>query len=360
MVAEAVRMTRGCPFSLAAALALAAAGACQSCNAAPEGRSAAGPASHPGPAAVPPAPRPTGPVGLTGVVRVVIDLPGVTGLSDLATDDTGRAWALAEHTRVLVRMEADGSAPRAIPLEGVPAGLDTEGLAWIEGDRLALATESDSPGRVSDLVLFARVVAGGERIAVERSLPLDYGLWHLRANANQGIEGLCHAGPALVAAVESVVERGGERFAPVAVLDLASRGWTPYLVRLTTATGKISALACQIRGGVIDVLAVERHFDVARLIRFELLARRQVAGAPTWPAEVAPVLAAELTPLLERQENFEGLLWDGDRAIALVVDNDWVGVSGPNLFVRARLSGPAPEPPEPPRPVASPRGRSGR
>jgi hypothetical protein len=316
--------------------------ACQRVVAAPEprGEPASPPARH-----TAPAPRPAQPLRIVQTARVIIEAGGLTGLSDLTTDGAGRLWAIAEHTRALVRMKADGSAPVVVALVGVPDGLDVEGLAWLEGDRLVMATESDDPRRDSDLLLFARVKGPG-RVEVESTVALDYRLWPIAPRGNQGIEGLCRAGRALVAAVETVLGTGDRRLAPIATYDLDRGRWAPYLVRLTTSTGKLSALSCRARAGAIDVVAIERHFEVARLIRFEVPApAAREAAKPAAPAEIAPVLVADLAPLLVRQENFEGLVWDGDRAIALVVDNDWAGVNGPNLLVRARLSGPAPSPP---------------
>jgi hypothetical protein len=293
-----------------------------------------------------PSPAPVQPPRLVEPVRVVIDAGRVTGLSDLAVDSAGQLWAIAERTRVLVRMQADGSEPTAIPIDGVSDEVDVEGLAWLDGERVALATEADDPARTSDVILLGRL--RGDRVAVEGNLRLDYGLWPLQPRGNQGIEGLCRSGRALVASVETVIEDGARRLAPVATYDLDRARWAPYLVRLATSTGKISGMSCRPRGGRIDVMAIERHFQVARLIRFEVPAPAPGQDAPV---EIEPILVADLAPLLQRVENFEGVVWDGDREIALVVDNDWATVTGPNLLVRARLSGPAPSPPpvgEPP------------
>jgi hypothetical protein len=312
------------------------------------------------------------PARLSPAVRITIDVRDLSGLSDLTADRSGALWAVAERTRALVRIPPDGREPRVVPVQGVPDLLDVEGLAWLDGDRLMLATESDDPRRTSDLLLFARLVGGtppdpprddarglpagppkGPRIVVERTLALDYGRWPIRPHGNQGIEGLCRAGRALVAAVESVSGHDAHRFAPVAVHDLERGGWTPYQVHLTTRTGKLSAVSCHMRGETIDVMAVERHFEVARLIRFELPGPGRSPSAPVTkpagperppPVAIEPVLVADLAPLLLHQENFEGLVWDGERAIALVVDNDWATVTGPNLLVRTQLSGPVPLP----------------
>ncbi len=336
-----------------AAAFLAALAACP--GGAPEGPVAAS-IDAPVPDARPEA-RPHAPASLVSATRTVIAAPNLTGLSDLTVDDDGMLWAVAERTRALVRMKPDGSDLRLVPLVGVSVRLDVEGLAWLGDGRFALGTESDDPRRTSDLLLFARLVEGGTRARIERSIAIDYGRWPLRPKGNQGLEGVCRAGSALVVAVESVSGSDDRRFAPVAVRQLSAGPWTPYLVRLTTRTGKLSALSCRIasgRGEAIDVLAVERHFGVARLIRFELPPAGAAPTAPVTtpagpeqppPARIVPVLVADLAELLQHQENFEGLVWDGERDIALIVDNDWARVTGPNLLVRARLSGPVPEPP---------------
>jgi hypothetical protein len=305
-----------------ALLLVLAAGAC--------GREAAEPAR---PAAVVPA-------TVTDVRRQELSVAGVTGLSDLARDPDGRTWAVAERVRVALRVDRPGAAPVAVPLVGVPEDLDVEGMAFIDREEVALATESDKGARKSDALLLARLGPAGIQVVGRRDL--DYSIFPLDPIANQGLEGLCHAGPYLVAAVETVIANPEERFAPIAVLELASDRWTPLLVRLTTRTGKLSALSCLVRRDrALDVLAIERHFEVARLIRFRIPAplpdRRP-------PPVLEPVLVAELGPAMIHQENFEGLLWDGGRNISLVVDNDWTHVTGPNLLLTARLYGAIPAP----------------
>ena len=277
------------------------------------------------------------PATVTDVRRQELAVEGVRGLSDLALDPDGRTWAVAERVRLAVRIDRPGAPPVAVALVGVPDELDVEGMAWIDRERLALATEADRGARSSDAILFARLGAGG--IEVEERRELDYSIWPLDPLGNQGLEGLCRAGTALVAGVETVIANRDDRFAPIAVYDLTTARWTPLLLRLTTRTGKLSALACRARPDrSIDVLAIERHFEVARLIRFRI-----PPGGHDRPLE--PVVVADLAAAMIHQENFEGLLWNGARAFSLVVDNDWTHISGPNLLVTARLHGPIPEPP---------------
>lgn len=278
------------------------------------------------------------PAVITDVRRYQLAAPDVRGLSDLALDADRRVWAVAERVRVALRVDRPGVAPVAVPLRGVPEDLDVEGMAWIDRDRVALATEADRGARSSDALLIARLGAGGLEVVERRDL--DYSIWPIDALGNQGMEGLCRAGSRLVVSIETVIANPEERFAPIAVHDLATGGWTPLLLRLTTRTGKISALACAVREGrSIDVLAIERHFEVARLIRFRI----PEGARPGRP--LVPVMVADLDAAMIHQENFEGLLWDGARALSLVVDNDWTHVSGPNLLVTAHLAGALPAPP---------------
>jgi hypothetical protein len=279
------------------------------------------------------------PATVTDVHRQELNVDGVTGLSDLARDPDGRTWAIAERKRVALRVDRPGAAPVAVPIVGVPDELDTEGMAWIDRERVALATESDHGKRTSDAIFIARLGPGGIEVVERRDL--DYSLWPLDPIGNQGLEGVCGAGGFLIAAVETVIANPEERFAPIAVHELATGRWTPLLVRLTTRTGKISALACVQRPDrSIDVLAIERHFEVARLIRFRVPAELDSGK----PRTLVPVVVAELAPAMFHSENFEGLLWDGDGAISLVVDNDWTTVTGPNLLLTAKLTGRLPEP----------------
>jgi hypothetical protein len=268
--------------------------------------------------------------------RVTLDLPGVQGLSALARDQHGNLWAIAERVRVAVRLAPDGTTS-LVPIAGVPAELDIEGAIWLADGRIALATESNQ-ARQTDSLFFARLVDG--TIQAEEERRLEYRLWGMEPAANQGIEGLCRVGGTLVMAGESVLVRGDERLAPVALHDLASGIFTPLLVRLTTRTGKISALDCLERaGGIIDVLAIERHFEVARLIRFAI-----PPGADGGAEPLEPVVVAELAPLLTRGENYEGLVWDGGARFQMVVDNDWMQVTGPNEIVMGQLEGTIPAP----------------
>ncbi len=249
----------------------------------------------------------------------------VDGLSGLTVDGDGELIAIAERGTVLVRIV--GATARTIRLEGVPDGVDTESIAWLGGDRFAVGTESMDESRRADLVLV--VERHGDRARVVDRLELPYDLMGIDAEENRGIEGLCFVpdedGGVMVAAMENVVERGGRRFTPLGV----RRGgrWRRVLARLGSETGKLSALDCRRDGEALDVLAIERHYGVMRVVRFSL---RDA------DAEVTPRVVYDLAGQLEGDPNLEGLARQGD-ALVLVVDNHHGRRTGPNETLRLPL-----------------------
>ena len=68
--------------------------------------------------------------------EIVIDTP--PGLSGLALDDHDILWAVPERDRKLVEITlspTNGVTIALHPIDGVPDGVDTEGLAWLGGKR---------------------------------------------------------------------------------------------------------------------------------------------------------------------------------------------------------------------------------
>lgn len=260
------------------------------------------------PAAAPPRAR--------AVERIPLDLEGVGGLSGLAFDPAGGLWAVPERDRRLVRIE--GRRTRTIPLEGVPEGTDTESLAWLGPGRIALGTETQEEGRSADRILIAEV---GDTARVVDAIELPYALLGIPAETNRGIEGLCVAGGSLVAALETVDDSGGVRRAVIASRPTSGGDWVVRRVRLTSETGKLSGLECRARSGAIQVLAVERHYEVMRIVTFTL-GRDEVARV--W---------MDLAGALHDDPNLEGIT-ARDGEVLLVTDNDAGGRSGPSELIR--------------------------
>lgn len=255
--------------------------------------------------------------------RVILRAGDVTGLSALAIHPDGTLWTAPERDRVLLEV-GDGGAVQRWPLAGIPRGLDLESAAWIDSERLALGTESSllpsgTPREGGDPIFVVRRTA--DRFEVSATIVVDYALWDMQVNSNEGIEGMCTAGGALYLGIETVADRSGSRRAPLARLDPDTGTFTPYLLALTSTTGSLSALACRERDGVIEAIAVERHFGVSRLLSFTLPAEGGV---------IEPVVLYDLADFIaQTRVNIEGIELDGDD-ILLVVDNHYKAVTGPN------------------------------
>ncbi|MBK7536552.1 MAG: hypothetical protein IPI49_14510 [Myxococcales bacterium] len=101
-----------------------------------------------------------------------------------------------------------------------------------------------------------------------------------------------------------------------------------YKVWLTSEVGKLSGLDCRVAAdGTATVLAIERHFEVTKVLRFSL-------GAE---ADVTPQVALDLGPVLRAGLNLEGIAWSaaGPNAgqVVAAVDNQWRTITGPSEFL---------------------------
>ncbi len=251
------------------------------------------------------------------------------GLSGLAAAPDGSLWAVAERDRVLVRLavSSQGVAASTVPLLGVGAGVDTEALAALDDGTLLLGTETMQPWRASDHLLAVQLRDEHAAVTSERAMP--YAPWNARGQPNRGIEGLCAAGGLVLAGAEVVIDDGG-RWAPVGRLELASGHWTAFRLRLVSKPGKLSSLACRRCGDVLEALAIERDYGVARL-HFFTVPVTEPGG------DVAAHWVADLGAALPDVPNLEGVEWLADGTVAVVVDNDTGGARGPNELVRLQL-----------------------
>ncbi len=252
------------------------------------------------------------------------DNPSLLGISGADRRHDGRLWFAPERTGQLVSADWRGSdgigPPTALPIEGMPHGLDLEALAFLGPNELLLGTEGRGE-RDEDLLLRARVEPA--KVVVTGTLAFPYRLFRVRALDNRGVEGLCAAGDRVIAASETVVEREGERFAPVLVFGPDSGVVVPIEVKLTSKKGKISALACRAGPSGVEVHAIERHYGVMRLVRFVVPVGRA-------PASLAAELVVDIAQKLEdTPPNLEGLVWVGENALLAVSDNHYGRKTGP-------------------------------
>jgi hypothetical protein len=242
-----------------------------------------------------------------------IDAPH--GISDLTLDDRGVMWAIAERDRQIIELEL-GKPPIRHPLDGVLPGTDTEGLAWLGGGRFAIGTEGALEATAG--VMFAEL--RGERIAVTRTRMLSNAELGVAVIANHGIEAVCGRGDEIIAACETVGKLpDGTRWAPL--VRLRGDQMTVTRLRLTTDRGKISGLHCTFADdGTAQVVAIERHFGVSRILRFAI-ARDDV--------EITPAVEIDLQPILRDALNLEGIVRLPDGRLVTVNDNQGKTAQGP-------------------------------
>jgi len=164
----------------------------------------------------------------------------------------------------------------------------------------------------------------GAALAVTRTIELPEQSVGIRLEKNHGAEGVCGAGETIIAAIEGVGEVAGRRWAPVVRIADGAIART-HRVWLTTATGKLSGLDCTIApDGTVTAWAIERHFEVTRLLRFTL--PPVGAGAD----EITPTIALDLGAVLNGRLNLEGIARLPDGRIVAVVDNQWKTITGPS------------------------------
>lgn len=256
--------------------------------------------------------------GGTAAEPIARDLPTEPGLSGLAVAEDGALWTVAERSPTAYRIVLDGDEVRSVtpvPITGIPRDLDLEAIE-IAGDVVWLGTEGN--GTTSAQVWTADLA--GDALTV-RGEPVAVAPATHVIDANHGVEGVCGDVAAGVVALETAIDEGGRRLGQV---DLRRGGAvTPQRVVLTSKTGKISGIDCELFPDRVEVLAIERHFEVTRIIRFTLRGEAEPVAA-----EVVRDLAA-----IARGRNFEGLARLLDGRIALVVDNQWKTIQGPSQLV---------------------------
>ena len=261
--------------------------------------------------------------------EVDVDLP--PGSSDLALDDRGHLWSIAERDRVISEIELTDNpiATRVThhPVDGVPDGVDTEAIAWLGGGKFAIGTEGQQEATAA--VMFGELGTDG-RIAIHPALSFTNDQLGVVMTKNHGVESLCGRGDDLLVGIESwgTLPDGG-RWSPLirlhggAVTEIAK-------LRLTSDRGKLSALYCTFApDGTADVIGIERHYGVSRILAFS-----DALGAK----EITPKIAMDLwTVVRDRYHeklNLEGIVTLADGRWVMVNDNQGAQVDGPTkLFV---------------------------
>ena len=253
----------------------------------------------------------------------IVELKDVPpGMSDLTVDEKGTIWAIPERQRVVIEL---ATPPVKHPLEGFDKGLDTEAIAWLGGGKLAIGLEATG----SPLAAVAWAELQGDRVVMTNKRVLTTEELGVAPTTNHGIEAVCGQRDEVLAATETVGKLpDGTRWSALARL----RGDTLEVakLRLTSTKGKISALSCTVaEDGTADVIAIERHFGVARILKFT---------AKRGDTEITPELVHDLAPILRDSLNLEGIARLPDGRMVVINDNQGASVKGPTdlLYFRAR------------------------
>jgi hypothetical protein len=269
-----------------------------------------------------------GPPALT---QKAVETGEYKGLSDLTVDSSGHFWSAPERQRAILRLDLAGPHPRVdaapIPLDGVPLGTDTESVVWLSDNHFAMGTETQQDKRESDDILLVTVADG--RAKVTQKIPMPYRLWDVRANTNEGLEGICAAKGQLLATSESVaLTHDNKRYAPLGRYDMANQTWTPFKLLLTSRIGRISALGCRAdkNAQVIEVVALERYIGVSHVLRFRI----PISGDGT---TIVPDVLVDLGKAMDSVPNIEGVAWSPQGDLDIISDNDYGVITGPTQLI---------------------------
>ncbi len=255
------------------------------------------------------------------VAALFIEVPIDTapGLSGLAVDDEGALWTAAERAEKAYRITLDDKLVPKLetwPIEGIPEATDIESVAWLGRGRFGFGTEGRQDGVAMILIAEQR----GAKLVVIETIQLPETKLGVHLARNHGAEGICGIGQTIVAGIEEVGIDHGKRWAPIVRLD---RGEITRVHKLwlTSDTGKISGLDCQLGAdGSIHAIAIERHFEVTRLLTFAL---------PAGDGDITPSVALDLGPVLHGTLNLEGIVWT-PRGVIAVIDNQYKTITGPS------------------------------
>lgn len=264
-----------------------------------------------------------------GVHRIPLATGDAHGLSGLALTADGALWTIAERSAAAFRIDLDLSQTpptvRAIqrwPVTGLPSGEELESLASLADGSLLVGTE----GPHARLVRAYHLKPAGDHLEVTGA-PIELGADQLGVDAggNHGVEGACAVEGITVLGIEATGKDADGRWAPIVAITDGGSGPAPPIVRhlrLTSDTGKISALDCWREGDQVKVIALERHFAVTRILGFVL------GGDP-----LVPKLLQDLQPVLRGSLNLEGLVRLPDGHLIAVVDNQYGRLQGPDELI---------------------------
>lgn len=261
----------------------------------------------------------------TAALFTEITVETANGLSGLAADDQGRLWTVAERDAKAYRITLDATSKPSIEtfaITGVPGDTDLEGIEELGGGRIAFGTE----GRVDGIATVLLGEISGSSIAIRSTITFTEQQIGIPMKRNHGAEGVCGVNNTVIAAIEGAGEEGGKRWAPVMRIE-PGQITRRYRVWLTSNTGKLSALDCTLAAdGTATVWAIERHFEVTKILAFTLPPMGQGSD------DITPRVALDIGDAIASKRNLEGIAQLPDGRIVTVADNQWKTIEGPNTL----------------------------
>jgi hypothetical protein len=268
---------------------------------------------------------------------IEVPLATAPGLSGLATDESGALWTVAERARTAYRITLDAALHPTVdpyPIEGGHNGYDLEAIAVLGGGAFAFGTENQRSGVATIQLAMQR----GHTLAITNTITITDQDVGVPLDANHGAEGVCGVGSTVIAALESWSTEP-HRWAPVLrIIDgVVVRA---HRLSLTSATGRISSLDCTIDAdGTVHALAIERHFEVMRVLAFTL--------PRDAPETIQPTVILDVGAELNGKANLEGIARLADGRLVAVVDNQWKTIEGESRLIVFTAKAPAPSPGSP-------------
>jgi hypothetical protein len=251
--------------------------------------------------------------------EITIDAP--PGVSDLTIDDRGVLWAIAERDRKVLEIAlANGMATVTThALTGIPGGIDTEALASLGDGSFAIGVEGSTIPIAG--IVYAKL--DGDKVVAGETQRFDATQLGVAPTINHGIEAVCGKAGQLLAAEEIAgTDPDGTRWA--SLVRIEGDQVTRAKLRLTTKTGKISALHCTFDAdGAAHAVAIERHYEVSRVLSFD---------APRGATDIESKVEHDLAPVVGSL-NIEGIAKLPDGRLVLVNDNQGATASGPTKLL---------------------------
>lgn len=252
-----------------------------------------------------------------------VPLATAPGLSGLATDDQGALWTVSERGYRAYRVTLDAADKPTIETFEIlghdEKNVDLEAIAVLGGGKFAFGTE----GRVAGIATVLLAEQRDGALVITSSIVLSNADVGIEMASNHGAEGVCGAGDTIIATIEGAGGTGPDaRWAPV-VRIAGGKVVRKQRLPLTSATGKISGLDCAVAAdGTITAWAIERHFEVTRIVTFTIPPLGQ--GGDT----LTPTVVLDIGDVLNSRLNLEGLARLPDGRLVAVVDNQWKTING--------------------------------